>query len=86
MTSLREPRPGAHIQPNPRDIRECPDTFPKGRRCKTRACATIVSIYNPGPYCHCCARKLEAELLRAERERAARRAKRDIDRGLLVAA
>ena len=86
MIELRDPRPGAQPQTTPRDIRELPDTYPKGRRCKTPVCITLLSIYNGGPHCHCCARRLERELLRVEREDAARRARRTIDRGLLVAA
>lgn len=40
---------------------QTPDVYPKGRRCSD--CATTLSIYNPGPWCHCCERaRIDDEL------------------------
>lgn len=49
-------------RPRPEDL---PDCFPKGRRCDTVGCSTILTIWNPGPYCFCCAAKREAEIVSA---------------------
>ena len=42
--------------------------FPRGRRCADHedwGCITILSIYNPGPWCFCCARFHAEEIAEA---------------------
>lgn len=50
---------------------ERPKVRPKGRRCKgyKRDCVTVLSVYNPGPYCFHCEEQLEDELAAYELRR-----------------
>jgi hypothetical protein len=48
--------------PAPGDI---PDTFPPGRRCVEDGCITLLSMFNPGPWCYCHAAGHEAEVQKA---------------------
>lgn len=48
--------------PSPKELAE--GRWPKGRECADRklGCITILSIYNPGPWCFCCAKRHKDEL------------------------
>jgi hypothetical protein len=43
------------------------------RHCDNIACTTILSMYNPGPYCACCAAKNEIQLALEEQQERVRR-------------
>lgn len=52
--------PQGHVAPA-----DMPDCYPKGRVCDEIGCGTVLTIWNPGPYCFCCAERRERDIIRA---------------------